>query len=193
MQEYLRALRNGEVVAYPTETFYGLAVDASNESALKRLNEIKGERQLKPYPILVPSLEFLQSIAEVGQFAQQLIAEFWPGALTLVLKARHPILPVTASDGTVAVRMSSQPLAQTLASQFKGAITCTSANPTGKVPATHAAMVRDYFSDRVRILDGGVTTGKLPSTIVRLHPSVRIERQGEIPAAKIERWIGPFA
>ena len=178
-----RAIAAGEVVAYPTETFYGLAVDAFNETALAKLRALKGREAEKSFSLLVSGREMLAPLcSEISPLAERLMARYWPGPLTLVLPA-HPGLPAAiVADGFVAVRHSPHPLAQSLVTAAGRAITATSANPAGEPPPSTAAAVAAYFAPPAcLILDGGTTPGGRPSTLARVHGGdLEILRQGAV-------------
>jgi L-threonylcarbamoyladenylate synthase len=177
------AIIRGEVVAYPTETFYGLAVDALNESALSKLRALKGREAEKAFSLLISGREMLASLcSEISPLAERLMAQHWPGPLTLALPAR-PGLPVSiVADGCVAVRVSSNPLAQALVVAAGRPITATSANPAGSPPPRTVSEVAAYFApESCLILDGGTTPGGQPSTLARVcGDQVEILRQGVV-------------
>jgi L-threonylcarbamoyladenylate synthase len=177
------AILRGEVVAYPTETYYGLAVLALDPSALARLFELKGRGEDRASALLVSDLAmFGELCAEVPPRARELAALHWPGPLTLALPARAGLPPAIVNQGCVAARVSSHPVAHALVTAVGRPITATSANPTGVAPVRSVEELRSLFRGRdLRILDGGETPGGAPSTLVRvrLH-SVEILRQGPI-------------
>lgn len=177
----LAALARGEVIAYPTETFYGLGVDALNEAALERLQMMKGRGAEKAVSVLVTGMTMLERLcADVPPVALQLMTAYWPGALTIALPARPGLPAALVSDGCVAVRHSSHLLANSLVEAFARPITATSANPAGAPPPTTAARVRAYFAG-CPMLDGGETSGGLPSTLVRVRQGqVEVLRQGAV-------------
>ncbi|MES1172237.1 MAG: L-threonylcarbamoyladenylate synthase [Bacteroidota bacterium] len=174
------ALRRGEVVAYPTETFYGLGVNALDELALVRLRQLKGRDANKPISVLVSGAEMLDRICKnISPLARRLMAAYWPGPLTLVLPARRNLPRPLVSDGYVAVRESSHPTAQALVSAFGSPVTTTSANPAGDEPATTPEMVEEMFQGRCRVIHGGMTVGGEPSTVARVNGArLEIVRQG---------------
>jgi L-threonylcarbamoyladenylate synthase len=182
MSAAVRALAGGEIVAYPTETFYGLGVDALDEAALERLCALKGREAAKAISLLVVGEEMLAALcAEVPPLARRLIAQHWPGPLTLALPARPGLPSVLVSDGCVAVRESPQPVARALVSGFGRPVTTTSANPAGSAPARTAAEVTGYFGDACRVLDGGTTAGGAPSTLARVRgDQLEVLRPGAI-------------
>ena len=180
------AIARGEVVAYPTETFYGLAVDALDESALSKLRALKGRAAEKTFSLLISGHEMLSALCgEISTLAERLMAQHWPGPLTLALPARPGLPASIVADGCVAVRVSPHPLAQALVAAAGHPITATSANPASAQPPRTASEVAAYFSSpRFLILDGGATPGGQPSTLARVRgESVEILRQGTVVVA----------
>jgi L-threonylcarbamoyladenylate synthase len=175
------ALRRGEVVAYPTETFYGLGVDALDELALARLKQLKGRGE-KAISVLVDGPAMLAELCrKPSGLALALMKKYWPGPLTIALPARRGLPAVLVADGCVAVRQSSHPTAQALVSHFGGPVTTTSANRAGEPPATTAEAVDEIFEGRCRIIHGGATAGGPPSTLVRVRgDTAQILRRGAI-------------
>jgi len=161
-------LSSGGLVAFPTESFYGLGADALDPRALARVFAVKGRPESKPLLVLVDSVAMVEGlVSEVPAGARELMARHWPGALTLVLKAAaHVPRKLTAGTGTVGVRMPGHPVALALVRAARLAVTAPSANPSGAEPPTTALAVRRYFEDAVDlILDGGPTAGGAGSTI----------------------------
>ena len=169
------------VVAMPTETYYGLSVSVFDQVACARVFEIKGRPSTKALPCIVSGIEQLGSVAsEITPLASELASRFWPGPLTLIVPARASV--AAASDnGTVAVRVSSLPLAREVAA-IAGPATATSANASGAPPATTADEVVAQFGDTVDlVLDGGATPGGPASTIVDLTGATpALVREGAI-------------
>jgi L-threonylcarbamoyladenylate synthase len=178
------ALRRGEIVAYPTETFYGLAVDAADELALARLRELKGRAE-KAFSVLVVGSEMLERLCEPpSPRALALMERYWPGALTLALPARPDVPPALVDDGCVAVRESPHPLARALVRAFGGPVTATSANLAGAPPARTAAEARAAMGGRCVVLPGGTTPGGPPSTLARVRGNrIEILRAGAVTIA----------
>lgn len=166
----LEHLRAGGVVALPTETFYGLAVDPFDPAAVGRVNAIKGK------PSSSPCLLLMSEAAQVERVASRLPASFeelarrhWPGPLTLVVPARDEVPDATTGGrGTVAVRVPGLALPRRVAEAFGGPVTGVSANRTGMPPCRRAAEVAERLHEVELILDGGPTAGGAPSTIVDL-------------------------
>lgn len=183
--------QRGEVVAIPTETYYGLGVDPFNPKAVDRLLALKDREAGKPILVLIGSLDQLSSLVqEVPSAASSLIEAFWPGPLTIVFPAR-PSLPtsLTAGTGNVGVRLSScRPLCELL--ERVGPLTGTSANRTGAPPAQTPEVVQETLRDEVElIVDCGPTPGGLPSTVVEARGSLRIIREGAIGRAALEALL----
>ncbi len=182
-------IRRGGVVAFPTETFYGLAVDPFNDQALDRLFRLKERSRDKPVLVLIDKIESLcRLVKETPDHYRSLIARFWPGPMTLVFAglAQLPGL-LTDSDGTVGVRLSSHPVARRLAKAVGGVVTGTSANPSGQPPAVTASQVKEMFPAGIDlIIDGGLVPGGSGSTIIGIEAGVlKLIRDGGIPFADI--------
>jgi L-threonylcarbamoyladenylate synthase len=176
-------LKDGGLLGYPTETFYALGAAALDGAAVGRIFAVKGRPQSKPLLVLVDSVEMVERIAAVSEPARRLMARHWPGALTLVLRARPPVPDeVTAGTGTVGVRLSPHPIARGLVRALGAPVTAPSANRSGAPPPTTAdAVLRDFAGVLALMLDGGPTAGGLPSTVldVTVDPP-RIVREGAV-------------
>jgi L-threonylcarbamoyladenylate synthase len=186
---FSEALRAGCLVAIPTETVYGLAGLALDPDACRSIFSLKGRPLIDPLIVHVSSMEMLESLADVTTQARQVISNFWPGPLTLILK-KKPVVPdiVTAGRNTVAVRMPRHPVAQQLLHDLKAPLAAPSANPFGYISPSKAAHVADSFGERVPfIIDGGESEIGLESTIVDLSDpaSVTILRPGAISAQEL--------
>jgi L-threonylcarbamoyladenylate synthase len=181
IREAAAALARGEVVGYPTETFYGLAVDALDAAALARLGALKGRGADRAISALILGEAMLaRLVAEIPPRARELMAAHWPGALTIALPARPGLPAPLVAGGFVAVRESPHPVARALVETFGGPITATSANPAGAAPASTPAAVRGYFPGCL-VLPGGETAGGLPSTLVRVTGAgIEVLRQGAV-------------
>lgn len=176
-------LRGGGLVAFPTETFYGLGAAARDAGAVRRVFEVKGRDEAKPLLVLVDSIAMAEAVAEVTARARGLMARHWPGALTLVLRARAGLPPeLTAGTGIIGVRLSPHPVAHGLVRALGAPVTAPSANLEGGPPPTTAAAVLDVFAGAVDlVLDGGVTAGGPPSTVVDVtSDALRVLRQGVV-------------
>ncbi|HET7343472.1 MAG TPA: L-threonylcarbamoyladenylate synthase [Methylomirabilota bacterium] len=169
LAEAAARLAAGDVVAFPTETFYGLGAAALQPAAVRRLVHVKGRPDDKPLLVLVDSVAMVERVAaEIPPRARELMARHWPGALTLVLRARADVpREVTAGSGTIGVRLSPHPVARALVSALGEPVTAPSANPSGAPPPTTAAAVVAYFGEALAlVLDAGPTPGGPPSTVL---------------------------
>lgn len=192
--EAARLLGAGALVAFPTETVYGLGGDARSDRAVARIYEAKGRPSFNPLIVHLPDLAAVETIAIVGPKARALAAEFWPGPLTLVLPLRNRagISPlVTAGLDSVAVRVPAHPLAQRLLRAFGGPVAAPSANPSGRVSPTRADHVLDGLTGRIAaVLDGGACAVGLESTIVLADPDPVLLRPGGVPVEALEAALG---
>ncbi len=194
MDAAVAALQRGEVVGLPTETVYGLAGDASNEDAVRRIFAAKERPADHPLIVHLASVEQLGNWArDIPEHAHTLASAFWPGPLTLILKRATTVSDlVTGAQDTVGIRVPNHPVALTLLRKFGGALAAPSANRFGHVSPTTAAHVRDEFGDSVPIvLDGGPCRIGIESTIVDLSgDKPRVLRPGQISAEAIAQALG---
>jgi L-threonylcarbamoyladenylate synthase len=204
----VRALREGQIVVYPTETFYGLAADPFSPLAMDRLFALKGRDAAKTVALIAHDHASAFVLASaVSTIARRLADRFWPGPLTLVLPARSGLYDSTrrsavepskgvrdvriemliGPDGGVGVRVSPHPIASALAAGLGHPITATSANLAGQPPATTVAAARAAFGNRVSVyLEGGELIATTPSTVVACdHNGWRIIRVGAITTEQI--------
>lgn len=188
----LEVLNSGGLVAFPTDTVYGVAALAFDPAGIERIYEAKGRDMAKAIPILVGSTDQLPRVTRLlTPSAQALAAHFWPGALTLVVP-KHPDLPENLSQTpTVGVRMPDYPFTLDLLVQ-SGPLAVTSANLSGQENPRTAGDVLWQLGGRIElILDGGPTPGGVPSTVVDCTGvDPKILRQGAIPAEEIARIVG---
>lgn len=177
-------LREGGLVAFPTETFYGLGASATDRHAVRRVFDVKGRDASKPLLVLVDSIAMAESLAaEVTPDARELMARHWPGPLTLVLRARAGLPPeLTAGTETIGVRLSPHPIARGLVRALGGPVTAPSANLEGGAPAATAAEVLRVFDGMVDlVVDGGATAGGPASSVVDVTGAVlRVLRRGAV-------------
>ncbi len=188
-------LRNGGLVAFPTETVYGLGADASNDRAVARIFEAKGRPTFNPLIIHIADPEQAESLVRLDSRARALMARFWPGPLTLVLpRAPGCSVSLLASAGldTLAVRLPAHPLAVALIQVAERPLAAPSANRSGAVSPTLAAHVRESLGDRVdMILDGGACRVGLESTVLDLSgPQAALLRPGGVTAEALEQILG---
>ncbi len=189
LHEAADAISRGAVVALPTDTLYGLAVDPRSPAAVERLYAVKGRAFNQPVPLLAADqVQVTSQAGDLTALGQRLANRFWPGPLTLVVAAHAGLCArVHAGTGRVAVRVPAHTLARDLARAAGHPITATSANVSGMVPALTAAEVVAALGDRVDlVLDGGRTPGGLPSTIVDATGTTPVlVRAGVVPWERV--------
>ena len=190
-------LKAGHLIAIPTETVYGLGADATNQSAVKRIYEVKGRPEDHPLIVHIASLDQMDQWAiDIPEFAIKLARDFWPGPMTLVLRRSAKAKDfITAGQETVALRVPAHPIALSLLQEFKEGIAAPSANRFGSVSPTTAEAVeeelKDYLSPQDLILDGGQCLVGVESTIIDCTKETPfILRPGAITAEMIEESTG---
>ena len=191
-------LRAGGLVAFPTETVYGLGADATNGRAVASIFVAKGRPHFNPLIVHVKDLEQAKEFAVFSSLAEELAQAFWPGALTLVLPRREDCrlsLLVSAGLDTVALRAPSHPVVQRLIAEAGVPLAAPSANPSGRVSATQAAHVEEGFRGKLdMILDGGPTLLGIESTVIGFEEDRPVLlRPGAVPREAIEKIAGPLA
>ena len=194
IESAVQALRDGELVAFPTETVYGLGANAQNPAAVRKIFETKGRPPNHPVIVHLDSPRYLHRwVREVPELANRLAESFWPGPLTMVLpRAAQVHEVITGGQDTIAIRVPAHPMAQQLLTAFGGGIAAPSANRYGRLSPTRAEHVREEFGETVRvILDGGECPIGLESTIVSFEGErVRLLRPGSVTAAQLREIVG---
>jgi L-threonylcarbamoyladenylate synthase len=192
----VETLRAGNLVAFPTETVYGLGANAADPVAVARIFELKGRPADHPVIVHLDNPRYLHRwVSSMPAVAEQLAAHFWPGPLTLILpKADDVNAVVTGGQDSIGIRIPSHPMAQQLLTAFGGGIAAPSANRYGRLSPTRPEHVREEFGDAVSvILDGGESPIGLESTIVSCLDNVpRLLRPGFITRSQLEKAIGPL-
>jgi L-threonylcarbamoyladenylate synthase len=189
IEKAVEYLRSGQVIAYPTETIYGLGADVLDRKAVKRIYDLKSRDYGLPIAILISDLKMLREVvSDVPERALVLMRRFWPGALTILFPA-SPAIPkgLVTNTGKVGIRVSSHPVAAALVGQFGRPITTTSANLSGFPPSLSVKHVQKYFGGKIPcILDGGECAPTRGSTVVDIgDDTMRIIRDGAIPAEDV--------
>lgn len=188
-------LKSGSVIAYPTDTFYGLGADITNQSALDRLYSIKNRMPDKPILVLISDIVMLRPLIANGylsQTAERLTDKFWPGPLTLVFNASDSVPPVlTANTGKIGIRLPDSELCKLIIDKLEHPVTATSANISGDNSTNNPSEVAASIGDRIdALVDGGNTSGGAASTVVDITGEKPvILREGAIPCAVIREFI----
>lgn len=187
-----RVVQGGGLIAFRTDTFYGVGADPFNPAALELINTLKG-RDGKPILVLAADAEDAERLlSERTRTFSVLAARLWPGALTLVAAARAEVPQLlTAGTGTVGVRLPDDAECRAIVRACGGLLTATSANPAGRPPARTAAEVAGYFPDGLGlVIGGGATRAELPSTVVDVTgPRPRLIREGVVTRAELEESL----
>ncbi|MCE5212750.1 MAG: threonylcarbamoyl-AMP synthase [Deltaproteobacteria bacterium] len=186
-------LAGGGIIAYPTETFYGLGADATNEKAIEKIFAAKGRNFKNPISLIIGKPDDIHPLVkDIPVSAKKLMDAFWPGALTIVFQASDKISPLlTAGSGKIGLRVSSHPLALKIVQKLKRPLTATSANQSGAPECSDASDVIVQIGDKIdAIVNGGQTEGGKASTLVDItcDPPV-ILREGVISKKTIEKCI----
>jgi L-threonylcarbamoyladenylate synthase len=190
IEEAVAILKSGGVIAFPTETLYGLGADARNEAAIEKIFEIKGRDFRNPILVVIGDAGHLDTITEdVPAAARKLMEKFWPGPLTIVFRALPSVSPkLTAGTGKIGIRLTSHPIAMEISKRLGGPVTATSANLSGMPECSSAVEVLSQLEGKLDgVVDGGRTPGGTGSTIVDTTVSpVKILREGAIAATLIQ-------
>lgn len=184
-------LLQGGVIAYPTETFYGLGVDATSEQAIRKIFEIKGRDFKNPISVIIGDRRQLPAlVASIPETAKRLMDAFWPGAITLVFEAEKSVSPLlTAQTGKIGIRLSGHEFARRLAKETGKPVTATSANLSGAPECADADAVMEQIGEKIdAVIDLGKQGGSLGSTIIDMtsEPAI-ILRPGVISREDIEK------
>ena len=182
-------LKEGQVIAYPTETIYGLGADALNKKAVKKIYDLKSRDYGLPISILIADLSMLREVvSNVPDRAMPLIRKYWPGPLTILFPASD-VIPkgFVTNTGKVGVRISSHPVASAVVGEFAKPITTTSANLSGFPPSLSVKHIKKYFGEKLPcIIDSGECDPSRGSTVVDIaDETMRIIREGSIPASEV--------
>jgi L-threonylcarbamoyladenylate synthase len=189
--EAVAVLRAGGVVAYPTETFYGLAVDPRSSDAVRRLFMLKGRPETSALTLIAADLDQGRQVGFFNRTALTLAEQWWPGPLTIVVPAGPGLAAeVLAGGATVGVRVSGSEVARTLARAYGNCITATSANRSGEPPAAHADEVAERLPGVDLLIDDGAAPGGAPSTIVAVTSAgISLVRAGAIAWERVLRSL----
>jgi L-threonylcarbamoyladenylate synthase len=186
-------LRSGGLVAYPTETVYGLAASAFNPMSITRVFDAKGRPHGQPLPVQIASVSGVETLARsIPDAAQKLITDFFPGPLTLVFWRQTTVsLLITGGGDTVGLRMPDHPVALGVLRVFGGPLVCPSANLTGRRASMTAADVLEDLDGKIDlILDAGPTLDRTPSTVLDITTQpAKLIREGKITRAELEAYL----
>lgn len=193
VDEAVRVLRAGGLVCYPTDTVYGIGAAASDDAAVRRLFAVKARPLDRPLPLLLADSTDLSLVAEVTPLARTLVARFWPGALTIVMRKAPSYRSLALAGGdTVALRVPDSSLVRTIIRHLGEPLTGTSANRTGSRPPASAAEVAFQMGSMVDlIIDGGQSRWRAESTVIDItRGTPAILREGAVSREEVEKVTG---
>ena len=187
----VEAIRRGEVVAFPTDTLYGLAVDPRSDAALDALFALKGRSADRVVALVGASLAQADEIATIAGTARRLAEQFWPGPLTLVVPARGPVASMARTAvGLVGIRVPAHPVARALAEACGHALTATSANASGQPSTSSPEQVAHALPNLSVLVDAGPSPGGPPSTLIEAATGeVRLLREGALPWSRVLEFL----
>ena len=193
IQNVVATLSRGGVIVYPTDTFYGLGADSYTEKAVERISSLKKRRRLKPFPVLISGPEMLEDIVEdVPPSFSPISSRFWPGPLTLVLKAASGFPAGLLGPGrSIGVRLPAVPWLRELVGRLGSPMVATSANITGRGELSRPEEIIQLFDGKVElIVDGGKTPGVRPSTVIDLTSGKpKLLRHGAISMEELQEYL----
>lgn len=182
-------IKNGGVACFPTRNLYGMGADPYSQTAVEKIFELKGRDARKPLLVLIPDLSWVERLAEPTPLARRFMERFWPGPLTIVMKAKEN-LPALAGSGKIGLRMDTHPIANALVQAVGGPVTATSANPSGSPAVGDLTLLDAAFKTRLDyVLDAGELPGGTGSTVIDAGNddfSIEILRIGEIPIHELK-------
>jgi L-threonylcarbamoyladenylate synthase len=189
--EAVKAIRLGRVVAFPTDTLYGLAADPFMPPAVAAVFALKGRGSRQPLPLVASDIEQVVDVAAIDPIAMRLARAFWPGPLTLLLRATVRFAEgVGSPDGLVGIRVPDGEIGRTLANRVGHPLTATSANRSGEPPTADPDVVASSLPELPMLVDGGECRGGLPSTIIDVSAAPRLVREGAIPWGRVLEFLG---
>ena len=190
-QEALKALNNHQVIAFPTETVFGLGVFYDDQEAYELLNRVKQRREDKPYTMMLASADDISKYADVNNKYQKLINKFMPGSLTILVKSKESVPNyVTHNTGVIGIRIPSNKEALDLLDAVKKPILVPSANKADQKPALNESEVKKVFKDEIAVVVPGKISSGEPSTIVDLTgDEIKLVRKGPISLEELNRYL----
>jgi L-threonylcarbamoyladenylate synthase len=192
IDEIVEVLKRNGVIVYPTETFYGLGANGFSAKAIKKVYRLKKRDPIRPLSVVISDISMLdQVVSEIPPLFRPLISEFWPGPLTIILKASPKVSKELKGEGTIGVRLTGHKWVRSLVSRAKFPITATSANISGETPISDPKKAKELFEGNVDlVVDGGMTQGIIPSTVVDMSgEEPRLVREGKIPSSQLKIFL----
>lgn len=192
IDEIVDVLRKDGIIVYPTETYYGLGANGFSAKAVQKVYRLKKRDALKPLPVMISDIAMLERlVSEIPPMFRPLISEFWPGPLTVILKASPEVPEGLQGNGTIGLRLPGYEWVRSLVSRAQFPITATSANVSGEKEISDPEKARESYHGKVKlIVDGGITQGTLPSTVVDMSgEEPRLVREGAISSSQLKIFL----
>lgn len=180
------ALREGEVIAFPTETVFGLGVIFDEEKAYQKLVEVKRRPPTQPFTLMCGRVEDIEKYAYLDEKTKKIVTTFMPGPLTIIVRVKDDVPPfVTLGTGFIGIRVSESTMVQHLIQSVGKPLLVPSANKHGEIPATTSAMALEAFNGEIPIVIEGKSESNIPSTIIKIDGKIELIREGGIPFDRI--------
>lgn len=180
------ALRKGEVIAFPTETVFGLGVIFDEEKAYQKLVEVKRRPPTQPFTLMCGRIEDIENYAYLDEKTKKIVETFMPGPLTIIVRVKDDVPPfVTLGTGFIGIRVSESTMVQNLIQSVGKPLLVPSANKHGEIPATTSAMALEAFNGEIPFVIEGKSESNIPSTIIKIDGKIELIREGGIPFDRI--------
>ncbi len=180
------ALRKGEVIAFPTETVFGLGVIFDEEKAYQKLVEVKRRPPTQPFTLMCGRIEDIEKYAYLDEKTKKIVTTFMPGPLTIIVRVKDDVPPfVTLGTGFIGIRVSESTMVQHLIQSVGKPLLVPSANKHGEIPATTSAMALEAFNGEIPFVIEGKSESNIPSTIIKIDGKIELIREGGIPFDRI--------
>lgn len=180
------ALREGEVIAFPTETVFGLGVIFDEEKAYQKLVEVKRRPPTQPFTLMCGRIEDIEKYAYLDEKTKKIVTSFMPGPLTIIVRVKDDVPPfVTLGTGFIGIRVSESTMVQHLIQSVGKPLLVPSANKHGEIPATTSAMALEAFNGEIPFVIEGKSESNIPSTIIKIDGKIELIREGGIPFDRI--------
>ena len=191
LKKAAKYLKEGEIIAFPTETVFGLGVKASSKDCFLKLVEVKNRRPDKPFTLMISDLKMVENIVEINETSRKIIEKFLPGELTIIMKAKENIPEYySLNTGFIGVRMPNDNFILKLISEVNEPLLVPSCNPSDLKPAINYKEADAYFHDKIKAIVKGESISNVPSTVIKIDgDKITLLREGNIKFNKIEEVI----
>ena len=193
IDEAVKILNNNEIIAFPTETVFGLAIKADSLKNFNKLVEVKNRKPNKPFTLMISNINQVKDLIEINDIAKIIISKFMPGPLTLILKAKKNIpYYLDLGSGFIGIRIPKDDFILSLIDKVNFPLLVPSANPSDLKPAKNVDEVKKYFEGKIEAVVEGESTSNIPSTIIKIDNEITLIRQGELSLETILKEIKDY-